>query len=261
MNICRYNHIFWQLFKADLAVFQQTFWDKLLNAMIWASTVVAITGYIMPAFGLSVEFGAFQAVGVVVSMSGFEVYPQLANFISDIDGDRHVNYLLTLPIPGWLLLVKMACFYTLNALLMAFAALVTSKLILLSRFNMSTIHLGKMILAFIVINAFFGFFTLWMVSLTKSILTMENTMMRVMYPLWFLGGFQFSWHVLHSMSPSLAYINLLNPYIYSFEGMRAATLGQEGYLNYWMCMAVLSAFTLVCGWWGIERLKKRLDFI
>ena len=90
---------------------------------------------------------------------------------------------------------------------------------------------------------------------------LENAFMRIVYPLWFLGGFQFSWKVLHDCSPTLATLNLLNPYVYSMESMRAAALGQHDYLPFWYCIGALVLFTIMFASWGIIRLKKRLDFI
>ena len=85
--------------------------------------------------------------------------------------------------------------------------------------------------------------------------------MRFVYPLWFLGGFQYSWQVLYDFSPLFAYVSLLNPVLYVMEGTRAAILGQEGSLNFWLCILMLIFFTLLCGWHALKQLKRQLDYI
>ena len=261
MKFFRYAHIFGQLLKTEFTIFRATFFDKLLNSFIWTGTTVAVTSYVLPAFGLSVEYGALLAAGVVVGSAGFEVYPQVSNFVADLEGEQHINYLLTLPLPGWLLMIKFAFVCTFNAFIMGAFTLISSKLILFFRFPLGNISIGKLMVAFVGYSFFFGFFTLLMASLIKSMHTMENTFMRVMYPLWFLGGFQFSWQAMYSFSPTLGYLLLLDPYIHAMEGMRGAILGQSGFLPFWLCMPLLFGFTLFFGWWGIVRLKKRLDFV
>lgn len=261
MSLFRYGPIFWQLLKTELVVFKSSFFDKLLNSFIWTGTTVAITSYVLPSFGLSIEYGTLLAAGVVVSSAGFEIYPSVANFIADLEGERHIAYHLTLPIPGWLLCVKQAMMSTLNALIMGVFTLISSKLILFNRFSFNAVSYGKLLVIFLGYSLFFSFFTLWIVSIVKSMYTMENTFMRVIYPLWILGGFQFTWYALYSCSSTLGYLVLCNPYIYAIEAMRAALLGQQNFLPFWICILLLTSFTALFGWLGIVKLKRRLDFI
>ena len=140
MSMFRYTKIFIELLKTDLFLFRQTFFNKIINCLIWVSTIVAITSYLMPAFGLSAAYGPFMAIGTVVSCSGFEVYPQLANFIADLEGDKTISYYLSLPIPNWLLLIKMATFSALNSFLISFFGFITCKLIIWQQLDLSIIN-------------------------------------------------------------------------------------------------------------------------
>ena len=123
------------------------------------------------------------------------------------------------------------------------------------------INLPRFLVALIITNTFFSFFTLWGASFTKSVSTLDSMYMRVFDPLYYLGGYHCSWKIMYKISPMFAYCNLLNPYLYAFEGMRAAMLGGEGFLPFTLSMVVLIAATVFFGIWGIKRLKKRLDFI
>ena len=261
MSLFRYVPIFCQLLKTELVVFKESFFDKLLNSFIWTGTTIAITSYVLPSFGLSIEYGTLLAAGIVVGSAGFEIYPSVANFVADLEGDRHIAYHLTLPLPGWLLCVKHAVMSTLNALLMGIFTLISSKLILFNRFPLTALSYGKLLVIFLGYSFFFSFFTIWIISIAKSMQSLENTFMRIVYPLWICGGFQFTWYTLYSCSSTLGYAVLCNPYIYAIEAMRGAILGQQNFLPFWICMMILTGFTIFFGWLGIVKLKRRLDFI
>ena len=108
---------------------------------------------------------------------------------------------------------------------------------------------------------FFGFFALLITAHTSSIVRYEKAWVRVVFPLWFFGGYQFPWVVMHTRLPYLAYLNLLNPITYCLEGFRAAVLGQAGYINFWVCLGMLLLLTLVVAVWGVSKLQKRLDCV
>ncbi len=84
---------------------------------------------------------------------------------------------------------------------------------------------------------------------------------RVVFPLWMLGGFQFTWEMMYAKSPVLAYILLLNPFLYTTEGMRGAILGQAGSLPSSMCFVAGLFFATLYGAIGVWRLLKRLDAV
>ncbi len=256
-----YKKIFFDLIKEDIHLLSQTLFDKTINGLIWVVSTVAISAYILPALGVSASYGAFMAVGTIVGCGGFEIVTQMVNMLADFDGDKKITYHLTLPIPNWLLLVKMGLVFAFNSLFISTVSFFTCKLVLWHSFNISIINYPRFILAGLLISLFFGFFTLFLVSITKSLMHLDNVFMRMAFPLWMLGGFQFSWMVLSSYSHSFALLNLLNPYTYATEALRAAALGQEGYLPFWLSILGLCFFIGLFAVLGIGRLKKRLDFV
>lgn len=261
MSFLMYKKIFINLFLADLAIFRKTFVDKIINSSIWTSSVVAISAYIMPYLGTGQEYGPLIAAGTIVSVGGFECFPQMAQFISDLHGDKVIDYHLSLPIPNWLLFVRMGFYYALNSLLLGVNSSIVCSIVLWNQLDFANISIVKYFTALIFINLFFGFFTLFMISVTKDILKLDNAFMRFAYPLWFLGGFQFSWCVLYKFSPVLATINLINPYIYATEALRGVVLGQENFIPFWYCIAGLATLTVIAGTVGICKIKKRLDYV
>ena len=79
--------------------------------------------------------------------------------------------------------------------------------------------------------------------------------------MYMFGGYLYSWHAVYALSAIGGYLSLVNPLIYTMEGMRAAILGQEGYLPFWFSFVALMLFTIAFAWNAISRLKKRLDCI
>jgi len=256
---------YWLVFKnllaEELVIFRETFSDKIINLGIWVSITAGIFGYIMPEFGLSADYGSFQLAGLIASAGLFEIFPSVMTLLSDIDGDRIISYQLTLPVPSWLILMKKIVYYAINALSLAICVTPIGKIVLWNQFDLTKIRIIPFILMLIVTSIFYGTFTLWLTARAKNMATIGNVWMRFLFPMWFLGGFQFSWAVLYKISPILAYLNLLNPLTYVMEGTRAALLGQQDFISVWICILALSIFSILSGWYATVKLKQRLDFV
>jgi ABC-2 type transport system permease protein len=249
------------LLRTDLEIFKQTIWGKLIDLFIWIVTMVFVTTYLMPSFGLAQAYTGFLVASLVASAGLFELYTSVTNLVSDFEGTDITSYYLTLPMPSYMVFIEKLLYYSINTAVLGLLVLPICKLLAWSSFDLSHISLVKFALIYIVTNVFYATFTLWVTSNVPGMEEIGSVWMRFVYPLWFLGGFQYSWQVLYAFSPKLAYISLINPMIYVMEGFRAAVLGQEGSLNFWLCLGMLTLFTLLCGWYGLRRLKKRLDYI
>lgn len=207
------------------------------------------------------HFSVFIAIGAIVSCSFWDVWANTTTFVSDIEGEKTINYFLTLPMPNVLVLIKQVISYALKAGIPTLIILPLGKLFLWNRMNLSNFSMLKFALFYVLINIFTGAFSLFITSCIKDLHHMAKVNMRFLFPLWFFGGTNYSWQMLNKLSPTISYCSLLNPLIYAMEGIRAAVLGQTGYLPYWICVLALTSFTVMFGWLGIARLKKRLDFV
>ncbi len=243
----------------DMAVFRPGFIDRLINGALWAGITIVVFQYI--GFGDSaVYLGVFMACANAVSWGFFEVMENVARLISDLQGERSISYALTLPLPQWMVFFRIAISNALQAMAIAIFILPMAKLLLWNTFSLEHFSLFKFLLIFILAHLFYGFFSLWLASMVKSLEAIGDIWMRVVFPLWFLGGYQFTWATFVQKSPILAYLNLaLNPLVYCMEGVRAAVMGQEGYLPFWWCCAALVFFTTLVGAVGTVRMKRRLD--
>lgn len=261
IQLLSYMHVIKELVRTDLKIFKKIAVNKWIDMFIWISTMVLVFAYIMPAFGLQQSYGAFMVASMCSTAGLFQSFSYLAELVADIEGDRVISYCFTLPILSWLVFIRLIIYYTISFIALGILVLPAGKLMLWNTFSLANVNFGKYALIFLLTNIFYAILALWTASYVQSLLRMDSVWMRLIYPLWFLGCFQFSWKSLKEVSPVLAYIDLLNPITYISEGTRAAILGQQGSLNFWLCVFALLCFIVFGGWHAIARLKKRLDFV
>jgi len=253
--------IFKQLLRAKLTNIRSVLTQKLINIYIWAGCMVFVTGYLMQAFGLAKCFGPFQFAGILAAAGLFELYGNVAMLISDFEGDRTITYYLTLPSSVITILSSYICYYMIIGISMSLALLPLGKIMLWNQLNLASIAWGKFLVFIVLINFVWAIFAFVLAAYLSSLEKLGLVSNRVIFPLWFLGGFQFSWLATHTVLPMFSCFLLFNPVIYATEGIRAALLGQDGYLPFWICLVVMFALCLVGSWWAIKALKKRLDFV
>lgn len=242
----------------DMAVFWPGFLGRLINGGLWAGITIVVFQYI--GFGDAVNLGLFMAAANAVSWGLFEVMENVARLISDLQGEKSISYALTLPLPQWMVFVRLAASNALQAMAIAIFILPMAKLLLWNNFDLARFSFGKFLLIFTLAHVFYGFFSLWLASMVKNLEAIGDIWMRVVFPLWFLGGYQFTWATFAVKSPMLAYASLaFNPLVYCFEGVRGAVLGQEGYLPFGWCCLALIFFTTLVGTIGTLRMMRRLD--
>lgn len=261
MNTKTYFNICKNLVLSDLIIFKKAFLDKFIDITIWVVLTIFVTGYIMPYFGLSDSFGVFQLGGVIAAIGLFEVYVSAVDLVVDFEGDRVIDYTLTLPIPSWLAVFSKAAFYFIVYFSLTMAVLPVGKLCLFNQLDVTQIDFFKLILAVIFQSMFYACFVIWAASVIDNMSKLGTVWARFIFPMWFMGGFQFSWMSLYHVLPIVAWIDLINPMIYITESTRAALLGQADYLNFWLCLVAITFFSAICFLLGMWNLKKRLDFI
>lgn len=247
------------LVRRDMHVFWPTFFDRFINGTIWVVLTVIIFQYVFPQMGMSQDYAVFMACANCMSWGFFEVMGNVARLVGDLIGPKAIEYDLTLPLPQWLVFTRLAISNALQAMAIALFILPISKLVLWEQFNFAQVSFGKFAVIFVLGNMFYGFFSLWLASITKNMDAINNVWMRVVFPLWWVGGYQFSWGTMNKMAPRFAKVCLLNPLVYSFEGIRAAILGQEGFINVWYCAGALILASIVVGYIGTRRMMARLD--
>jgi len=253
--------LFWQLMRKDLREFKRSFFNKFFDTCFLFFTFVVVFGYFMPKLGVSTGYGPFILIGAIASFGLFDIIAQVGELIFDIEGDRTINFKLALPIPYWVVFGQLAVKWALNNLLICAPLFLIGKLILWQNFDLSKINLFKLLLMFPTAYLFFGFFSLWLTGIIKKKINLSSIYLRFINPLFMFGCYFFTWQASYELSPIISYIILIDPLTYTMEGMRAACLGQEGYLPFWSCFLALWGYIFLLGSHALFSLKKRLDCV
>ncbi len=261
MDIKKTARIFYWLMCRDLTIFFRDYKDYLLNVFIFTIIEVGVFAYLLPYFGLDAQFGTFVVGGIVVSVSLFEAMHSATLFVDDLDNDRQITYDLTLPVSSSVIFIQRAFLYTCRMLLMGVFVIPLSKIIYWSKIDLSQFSLFKFMLIFLVFNLMYGFFGLWMISFIAEMDKVRNIWIRVVYPLWFIGGFLSSWQSIYVVSPFFSYFALFDPITYVMEGIRSTIMGSAGFLNFWICLGAIVIFMVLFAWRGMYLLRKRLDTV
>jgi len=252
-------HTLWALIQRDLRIFLPTYKTRIINAVIFVIINLVIFEKIMPALGLAVGYAAFTAASNIGSWGLFDIMENVATVVADIEGERSISYYLTLPLSQTLVFLRLALSNAISAFLVVILFIPISKLVLWNTLDMSAVSFPKLFLIVMLSSLFYGMFSLSLAAKTKKLHGIGNIWRRVIFPLWFIGCYQFPWNTLHKISPVMAYVDLLNPIVYCMEGTRAAFLGQEGSINFWYSVAALCVFCMIAGYFGIKNMKQRLD--
>ena len=253
--------IFLQLIKIDLIIFKKNYWNKIISTIIWVTCVLLVTNYVFPRMGMTGGYGAFVAITTISSSSFWNVWSKNADFAADLEGNKTIFYYLTLPFPSWLFFIKEAVSFAIQSMAISILILPLSKLILWNSLDLSNFSIIRFIAILILINLFYGFFAIFTSSFAKNIKNIDTIWTRILFPLWFFGGTQFSWYTMYKFFPKFAIFTLLNPLIYNNEGLHAATLNPKDYISIWYCLLMLTIFSIIFGYMGIKRTKKRLNCI
>ena len=260
-NIINYWITVKAMLLADYVIFKKEYVNKVINVIVVTMTQIIVTIHILPYFGLQSDYGAFMVGGFIASYPLWESYPLIAGLISDLDGEKRLTYELLLPVPSYLIFLKLIISFTLQSIASSFLILPISKVFIMQQLQLQHISWLSLILMFFANNFFVGAFAIFIASTIKHILQLEAAWQRYIFPIWFLGGFQFSWTALHTIFPRASYLELLNPIIYTNEGFRSALLSDSTYIAAYICIPLLYFFAFTFMYCGIRNLRKRLDFI
>lgn len=255
------GNIFLQLMRRDLAQFFKVYPGKFFDTCFLFFTNVVVFAYFMPKLGVPTTYGSFILIGAITSFGLFDTIGQVGEIIFDIEGDRKITFILSLPIPSYLVFAQLALKWAVNNFLLCIPLFFIGKILLWNSFKLTNISFFKVILMFPTACLFFGFFSLWLTGVIQKIQSIASLFLRFINPIFMFGGYFFTWQSSYELSPYIAYAILIDPMIYAMEGMRAACLGQEGFLPFWYSFFVLWAFIITLGIHGITKLRQRLDCI
>lgn len=262
MSIQKQLRAFTILLRVDAAAFKHVVFDRCINFIVWASANIIVAGYMLPAFGMSRAYGPFLLAGTI-GVAGImtDTASRVAELIIGMSEDKPLLLYATMPLSSNLMVFALMIATTLRCFFVGLLGIPLGKLFLGSQLDLSLISIPHFLMIYGAANLLYGAWTIWFACQIPNILGVSNVLMRFVFPLWFLGGFQFSQSTFLQAFPQLAKINFLNPLMYVFEGMRAALLGRTELLSIGACVGAIILFWLLAVWRGIVAMKRRLNLI
>lgn len=256
-----YNKLqtFGSILLRDIYVFKRHIIGRIIDACVWSGASLYVAQYVLPLFGINQTFGAFLLLGNMAVWGMFEVGTNMAIVLGDLYGVNSLSYYLSLPLPSSWIFIRLGLMDTYRSIIPTIPLLPLGTLMLGDHMSSYTIHYPKLIITWILAHLLFAFFGLYLSSITPNFDYITTIRQRFLFPMWFLGCYQFSWYMLYDANPTLAYLNLLNPVVYVMEGMRSCITIQTPLLPYWLCFFMMILFIILFGYLGIKSFKKRLD--
>ena len=175
---------------------------------------VFVIGYIFSTKYNSSDLLCLQLAGCVAITGLMDSYSNIFKILSDFNNNKIINYYLTLPIKSNFIFIKIATFFLLSFLYNSISVILIGKLLLWNHFSILKIKFLKLGLILLFSNTFYAFLSLFIVILIGNINKISSLWTRIVFPLWYLGGFQFKWIDIYNFSHNLGYVFLLNPIIY-----------------------------------------------
>jgi ABC-type polysaccharide/polyol phosphate export permease len=256
-----YLNTFWQLLKTDLYIYSKEFVSDLIDTTIWFVSITLVISYVYPALGMTENFGPFYAIGMFATLSFFEIFSTISTYLADLEGKRTITYHLTLPMPAAFVFIKMALSHAFKKAASGLIILPLCKLVLMDRISLLSISPIKFLLIYFSTHVFMGMFAVFMASFVPKMSKVRQVFIRTLLPLWMFSGVEYPLHILKSMAPNVAKLNLLNPLLYVYEGLRGAALNPAEYLPFYLCLSATWGFIIALAIIGIWKHKKRLDCI
>ncbi len=254
------NTFLWLLWR-DIRALRRTFVSQWIDYSFIICAVVVLNNYFMTAFGMPVSFGVHMLVSQSIASMIWLVTADTNVLAMDVHGPKAISYELTLPITYKLVYIKYACAFVIKAIVINLASFPLGALCVLNKIDIGAIaplkFLGITIFAAIVI----ALFSMMLAMLFKSIDALSKFWMRWGMIIWMFSGLYTPWYAMSKASVWAGYIFLFNPFIYNFESIHAAFMGQTGFINFWLCIAAMLAFGIffmLCGMWLF---KKKLDCV
>lgn len=253
--------VFTWLLWADVRSLFKDFFNNLFDATMWPITIIFANGILLPAMGVPENYGAFTTIGMVVIMGAYSAWVGCMLIAADLDGPQTIAYELTLPLPYWMVWLKNSLFLTIKSAIFNIMPLLIGKIILGNKLDFSNFSLFWFVLIYLTSALFFGAFALWSTVITNSHQSHTRLETRLIGPMFFLNGWTTSWAIMYGISPALGIFMRCLPWIYAYEGSRAAVLGQNGFITIGTCIGMLLLFTTLITIHSIYLFKKRMDCV
>jgi hypothetical protein len=249
--------IFIQIIRNNLKGFYKRFFMEFLACFIDSGSW--LIGYSLINPGKSIansEYGLFILIGIIGTNAMWKLIPKITLMINDITNEKTITYFLTLPINTNIFFISMAISWTIETTFLSFIFSFLGKIIFFEQINIINYLFNiKFIASIIINNFFFSFIALFLIGYRKNTYTLIPLIISPSRAVCFLT----KWKLIFSIYKIFGILMLINPVLYSMEGIRASVFGDENFISWWICSLFLIILSIIFGHFGIKRLKSKLD--
>lgn len=247
-----------ELLMRDFFIFKQLYLHKMRIALSRIALLIFVAKMFLPSMGLH-NYAPFILMSSAIGYGFFIAAFNAIDLVDDITDNQAILYELTLPIAQWMIFAKYVISTALQAFIISLSIIPCGLIILGTIQPFAQFSLIKFMTIFICASLFYGSFMLVFTSCIRTMLQVENVWLRLIFPMWYLGCFHFPWQTLFKISPTLAYLDLLNPMTFIMEGIRSTTISPAQSLPFAWCCCMILCYAMISFCFGVYWVKKRLD--
>lgn len=256
--------IFLNFLRRDFYIHSKQLKNYILNyAFIYPFFFSLTYGYIIPNACFNPNTlpsnslllaGSIAFIFLIVSIS-LNIYQ-----LFDFNGDRYIDFQICILNPRLVLLEKIL-FSSIFCLLLSLPFLITSKLMLQDRLDISNASFFNLFIIFYLGSFFFSCYVILATCILPGAHKMGSWWRRFNNPLLMLGGSWVPWITMFKLSPILGYLVLINPILYITEGTRGALIGYEMFIPFIFCALALIIASIIFLYLAFYYFRKRTDHI
>lgn len=250
------------LIMRDIYVLRHSIINKIIDACIRLPIEVLNFGYFFPLLGMPKNLIAPLYLGMGFTLflifTGYSFSTTIMRLITP-GNPTILEYELTLPISKAFIFGKYILSYILEACIVNLPLISIGIWILRDNFTAlegSWFIFYSTLLCTLVFSGLF--FMLLPLHYTQAYFWHNIWPRRLSWLLNF-GALFYTWKAAYGLNKYLALAMLLNPFTYIAEGLRSALLGGPDYIPLYVCLLVLSVYSVCCIIALNISIKKRLD--
>jgi len=235
--------IFLVLLQRDMKMLKNKLRSMLIDIFITTTIEILTFGSFFPLLGLPHEKIAPLYIGSAFALLIFyQGYIFSMNLLDEIPHFRatHMEYQLTLPLPKSWLFTEYILYFIIETFIITIPVILVGVWFLQSAFATMQGHWLLFFFIDIVVLVFSGIFFFALAFLFDYFWFRDNIWARCLSWFFNLSAIFSTWYAIQATSPFFAQLFLLNPFTHTTEILRAALLGQKGYLPIgWSLGAIL----------------------
>ncbi len=232
---------------------------RLIDGAIILLMQLLVIAKFLPLLGMPADLIAPLFIGTMTQIIFSASYGIAFRQVADLRKTRFINYQLMLPLPKLWLFAQFISSFMIEIAFISLPLLILGSIFLGSTFFGSGSSWLAVIAMYLISLFFYALFFIYLVFNSSYTWFMDNVWARRLSPLFLLGCSYYTWYKLYAFNAGIGILQLLNPLTYVHEGLRAALLGQEGFLPLWICLCMVIFWCIIMGLLLARAITKRLD--